>query len=42
MKKVIAIILFSFVASVAVTSCTDENITPSTQNGGGNAMDPKP
>jgi len=42
MKKIIYILLFSFVASAAITSCTEEEVTPSTEfNGGGSAMDPK-
>lgn len=42
MKKIIAIILFSFAASLTVTSCTEEEITPSEYNGGGQGSDPKP
>ena len=42
MKKIIYILLFSFVASLSITACTEEEVTPSTEyNGGGNASDPK-
>jgi hypothetical protein len=36
MKKIIYIILFALVSSVAVTACTEEEVTPQqTFNGGG-------
>lgn len=41
MKKFIAIALLSLVASIAITSCTEEQITPSEYNGGGQGIDPK-
>lgn len=42
MKKIIYIILFAFATSFAVTSCTEEEVTPTieTSNGGGGPMDP--
>lgn len=42
MKKLIAIILFAAATSVALTSCTEEEITPTEYNGGGQGSDPKP
>lgn len=42
MKKYIYIILMSFVAAISFTSCTEEEVTPSTElNGGGAGIDPK-
>lgn len=45
MKKVIYIILLSFCATMTITSCTEEAVTPKTEendNGGGGNSDPKP
>ena len=43
MKKLITIVLLTFATSLAITSCTEENITPTTMdNGGGQPIDPKP
>lgn len=42
MKKFITIILVSFAASLALTSCTEEEVTPTEYNGGGQGIDPKP
>jgi hypothetical protein len=42
MKKIIYILLLSFVASLAFTACTEEEVKPSTElNGGGGGSDPK-
>jgi hypothetical protein len=42
MKKIIYILLFSFVASLSITACTEEEVTPSTElNGGGGHVEPK-
>jgi hypothetical protein len=42
MKKIIYILLLAFAAGVTITSCTEEEIKPSTElNGGGTASDPK-
>jgi hypothetical protein len=44
MKKIIYLLLFAFSTSMALSSCTEEEITPSTElsrNGGGGASDPK-
>jgi hypothetical protein len=35
MKKIIYIILFALVSSVAITACTEEEVAPSSSNGGG-------
>ena len=34
MKKFIYIALVAIAASLTITSCTEEEVTPSTQNGG--------
>jgi hypothetical protein len=37
MKKIIYILLFAFVSALTVTSCTEEEVAPSSEsNGGGN------
>ena len=42
MKKLIYIVLFAFVTSMAVSACTEEEVKPSTElNGGGTGSDPK-
>jgi hypothetical protein len=42
MKKFIYILLLAGAASVTISSCTEEEISPSTElNGGGTASDPK-
>jgi hypothetical protein len=42
MKKIIYIFLFTLITSITITSCTEEEVTPSTElNGGGGASDPK-
>ncbi len=42
MKKILYTLLFALAASMAVTSCTEEDVQPNTvENGGGNASDPK-
>jgi hypothetical protein len=42
MKKLIYIIALFLVLGAVTTSCTDENIKPTTsQDGGGHAPDPK-
>ena len=43
MKKIIYILLLAFSASVSLSACTEEEVTPSTElkNGGGGASDPK-
>ena len=42
MKKIIYILLVSVLASMAVSSCTEEAVTPNTEfNGGGLGSDPK-
>jgi hypothetical protein len=42
MKKLIYILLLSFVTAVSFTSCTEEDVKPSTElNGGGTGSDPK-
>lgn len=35
MKKVIFSILLAFVSVLSFTACTEENIAPTTENGGG-------
>jgi hypothetical protein len=43
MKKILSIILITIATSIAISSCTDEEITPSSQvNGGSGVQDPKP
>jgi hypothetical protein len=41
MKKIVYILLFAFVTALAFTSCTEEEVTPSTEldNGGGGVME---
>jgi hypothetical protein len=41
MKKLICILLVAIATSLTITSCTEENITPKQENGGGGALDPK-
>jgi hypothetical protein len=43
MKKIIAIVLLSLTASVAISSCTEEEVTPNTvmNGGGGSHEEPK-
>jgi hypothetical protein len=44
MKKIIYILLLAFSASVSLSACTEEEVTPSTElmrNGGGAPSDPK-
>jgi hypothetical protein len=43
MKKIIYILLLAFSASVSLSACTEEEVTPSTElkNGGGGVSDPK-
>ena len=42
MKKLIYIILISFVSSITITACTEEEVIPTQDNGGGIGADPKP
>ncbi|HTF17681.1 MAG TPA: hypothetical protein VK658_06390 [Chryseolinea sp.] len=42
MKKLITIVLFCLATSLAFTSCTEEEVTPKSYNGGGAGIDPKP
>jgi len=41
MKKIIYILLFSFATALSFTSCTEEEVAPSTEleNGGGGVME---
>jgi len=40
MKKLISIVLLSLAASVAISSCTEEEVAPNTvMNGGGGSLD---
>lgn len=43
MKKLIYIILLALSASITITSCTEEEVTPTElkRNGGGGISDPK-
>lgn len=43
MKKIIYILLIAFATSATLTSCTEEEITPTEmkRNGGGGISDPK-
>lgn len=42
MKKFIYTLIIAFTVSMAVTACTEEEVTPNTvMNGGGGAIDPK-
>jgi hypothetical protein len=41
MKKLIYILLLSISASLTFTSCTEEEITPSSELGGGGGSDPR-
>ncbi|MEJ7646693.1 MAG: hypothetical protein WKF87_19005 [Chryseolinea sp.] len=43
MKKTIYILLIAFATAMTITSCTEEEVKPSTsmRNGGGGASDPK-
>ena len=43
MKKILYVLLIAFSTSVALVSCTEEEVVPTTQgdNGGGGASDPK-
>jgi len=41
MKKLLYTLLIAFVCALAFTSCTEEEVTPSTElNGGGTGIDP--
>jgi hypothetical protein len=45
MKKVIYIILLSFMSALAITSCTEETVNPKSEEGsggGGGTSDPRP
>lgn len=43
MKKLIYILMLSFLAAIAITSCTEEEVTPQAElNGGGGGMEDKP
>jgi hypothetical protein len=35
MKKIIYILLFTLVSAVSITACTEEEVAPSSSNGGG-------
>ncbi|WP_276374347.1 hypothetical protein [Chryseolinea sp. H1M3-3] len=44
MKKIIYLLLFAIAGSLTITSCTEEEVTPTTElsrNGGGGGIDPK-
>jgi hypothetical protein len=42
MKKLLYILLIVFSTGIAITSCTEENVTPTQQDtGGGGGIDPK-
>lgn len=42
MKKLIYLALFAFATSLAITSCTEEEVKPTTvMNGGGNGVEVK-
>ena len=44
MKKFIYLLLFVLAGSLSITSCTEEEVTPTTElsrNGGGGGIDPK-
>lgn len=42
MKKIIYVLLIAFTTSIAFTSCTEEEVAPTTvMNGGGQGSDPK-
>ncbi len=42
MKKIIYLFLFSLLACATISSCTEEEVVPSTElNGGGHVSDPK-
>lgn len=42
MKKFIYILLLTLVSALTITSCTEEEVTPSVElNGGGAGSDPK-
>ena len=34
MKKIIVALLFAFMTSLTISSCTEEEIAPNTENGG--------
>jgi hypothetical protein len=42
MKKIIYILLFSFVSTITFTACTEEEVTPNTELNGGGAADKDP
>ena len=35
MKKIIYILLVAIASALTITSCTEENVAPKTENGGG-------
>lgn len=39
MKKVIFTLLIAFISSLSITSCTEEEVTPNAENGGGAESD---
>jgi len=41
MKKFIYVLLFAIVSAMTISSCTEEEIAPSTENGGGGVSEPK-
>ena len=43
MKKLLYIFLLALTSSLAISSCTEEEVVPATEldNGGGGGMDPK-
>lgn len=41
MKKLIYVLLFGLASSLAMTSCTEEEVTPKQENGGGGVVDPR-
>jgi hypothetical protein len=40
MKRIIYAALFAMFCTLAITSCTEEEVTPNTENGGGLEIDP--
>ena len=40
MKKVFLILLMAFASAITITSCTEEEVKPSSDNGGGAANEP--
>lgn len=41
MKKLIYVLIIGFASSLALTSCTEEEVTPRQENGGGGVVDPR-